>query len=106
VEKARLFPGVTFVVGADTAARIVQPRFYGERVEAMTAALDELRRLGCRFLVAGRSGGDGVFQGLDQLAIPEAWRDLFAAIPEDHFRIDISSTVLRQQTPGRPAAEA
>jgi hypothetical protein len=105
VEKARLFPGVTFVVGADTAARIVQPRFYGDRAEAMTAALDELRRLGSHFLVAGRSDGSGLFQGLDQLAISETWRDLFVAIPEEHFRMDLSSTVLRQQVPDRPAGE-
>src|SRR5262249_18559734 len=34
LEKARLFGGAVFVVGADTAVRIVQPRFYGDSVEA------------------------------------------------------------------------
>src|SRR5690242_20225890 len=28
VQKAELFPGATFVLGADTAARVVQPRYY------------------------------------------------------------------------------
>ena len=29
VEKARLYPGTTFLVGYDTAARILQTRYYG-----------------------------------------------------------------------------
>lgn len=96
-EKARLFPGVVFVVGADTAARIVQPRFYGDSEERMLLALDEFRRHGCRFLVAGRTDADGRFLGLEDLAIPPAVRDLFEAIPASRFRLDVSSTLLRQQ---------
>jgi hypothetical protein len=96
VEKARLFPGVVFVVGVDTAVRIVQPRFYGDSVERMCAALDELRRAGAKFLVAGRLI-DGKFLSLEQVEIPEACRDLFASISADSFRLDISSTQLRAQ---------
>lgn len=96
-EKARLFPGVIFVVGTDTAARIVQPRFYGDSEERMLQALDEIRRLGCRFLVAGRVDTEGCFLGLEDLAIPEAVGDLFQAIPASRFRLDISSTTLRRQ---------
>src|SRR5262249_41943649 len=66
-EKARLFPGAVFVVGADTAARIVQPRFYGDSAEAMGQALAGLRRQGCRFLVAGRADELGRFMGLEEL---------------------------------------
>src|SRR5439155_650556 len=58
-EKAHLLPGVTFVVGADTAERIVQPRYYGDRTADMLAALDEIARHGCRFLVAGRTDDQG-----------------------------------------------
>jgi nicotinic acid mononucleotide adenylyltransferase len=95
-EKARLFPGAVFVVGADTAARIVQPRFYQGSEEGMLAALDGLRRQGCRFLVAGRTCPDGRFQGLEDLAMPAAVRDLFTAILASRFRLDISSTALRE----------
>jgi hypothetical protein len=94
VEKARLFPGVVFVVGVDTAVRIVQPRFYGDSVEQMCAALDEIRRTGARFLVAGRLV-DGKFIGLEQVEILEPCRDLFTTIPAEKFRVDISSTQLR-----------
>jgi hypothetical protein len=95
LEKARLFPGVLFVLGADTAIRLVQPRFYGDDPERMNAALSEMRGLGCRFLVAGRVDAGQNFQHLDDLAIPEAFRDLFTGIPGAMFRLDISSTQLR-----------
>lgn len=90
IEKAELFPGAVFLVGADTAARVVQPRFYAGD---MLAALGGLRRRGCRFLVAGRVDASGAFLGLDDLAVPETVRDLFAALPG--FRLDVSSTGLR-----------
>ena len=61
-EKARLFPGATFVVGIDTAERIAQPRYYGGSEAAMRAALDEIASRGCRFLVAGRVDGAGTLR--------------------------------------------
>lgn len=95
VEKARLFPGAAFVLGADTAARVVEPRFYGGEAAAMNAALDSFRRQGCRFLVAGRVDAQGRFVGLADLALPAEHRDLFEGIPEEAFRRDLSSTQLR-----------
>jgi hypothetical protein len=95
--KARLFPGVTFVVGADTAERVVAPRYYHDSAEEMDRALSEIRRHGCRFLVAGRACADGRFAELHDLDIPEGHRDLFAAISAEAFRVDVSSTALRSQ---------
>ena len=63
-EKAALFPGATFVVGSDTAIRIVDPAYYGNSVERMTAVLEQIRVLGCRFLVAGRVDAVGQFVGM------------------------------------------
>ena len=85
VEKAELFPGCTFVVGADTAGRVVQPRFYHDSEERMAEALGRIRAAGCRFLVAGRVGGDGRFTGLDDLDIPAAHRDLFQGCRRRRF---------------------
>jgi hypothetical protein len=96
-EKAELFPGVVFAVGADTAARIVQPRYYEASEERMLAVLAGIRERGCRFLVAGRRGADGRFLTLADLDLPTACRDLFQAIPEAAFHIDVSSTELRYQ---------
>jgi hypothetical protein len=98
-EKAVLFPGVSFIVGADTAVRIVAPRYYGGKPEQMEKALGELRGRGCRFLVAGRVDAAARFVRLADLDIPAAYRDLFVEIPEEDFRVDISSTHLRSPNP-------
>ncbi|MFO0870466.1 MAG: hypothetical protein U0935_16180 [Pirellulales bacterium] len=96
VEKARLFPGAVFVVGADTIVRIAAARYYGGSEESCRAALQEIAELGCRFLVFGRQVS-GDFQTLDQLELPEILRQRCTAIDERDFRIDLSSTQLRQQ---------
>ncbi|HEY1861981.1 MAG TPA: hypothetical protein VGG61_16585 [Gemmataceae bacterium] len=100
--KARLFPHTTFVVGADTAARIVAARYYGESEKAMHAALDAIARQSCRFLVAGRADQDGRFVELEHLAIPVEFAGLFQGITRSFFEADISSTRLREL--GEPGA--
>ena len=95
-EKARLLPGVTFVVGSDTAERIAQPRYYGNSEATMRAALDEIAAHRCRFLVAGRVDGTGRFATVAEAPIPPEYRALFSAIPEAQFRSDLSSTLLRR----------
>jgi hypothetical protein len=95
LEKARLFPRNNFVIGWDTAVRLVDLRYYGGSEATMLAALEELRDLGARFLVAGRVN-EGRFLSLEDVAVPSAFRDLFEAIPEHLFRADVSSTDLRQ----------
>jgi nicotinamide mononucleotide (NMN) deamidase PncC len=97
IDKARLFPDTTFVVGYDTAVRLIDPRFYGQSAAQMHAALAELRTLGARFLVAGRLTDSG-FLTFDSLAVPAGFDHLFESIPESRFRADISSTALRRAT--------
>lgn len=97
IKKARLFPGVTFVVGYDTVRRLLQPQYYQDDPARLQAALSEMQALGCAFLVAGRIDPEnGRFQDLNDLNIPADFTNLFQAIPEAHFRNDISSTELRQ----------
>jgi nicotinamide mononucleotide (NMN) deamidase PncC len=96
-EKAALFPGVTFVVGVDTALRIVHPRYYGDSEARMVEALEHIRRQGCRFLVAGRQDNTDQFITLEDVPLPEAFRDLFSEVPRSEFHIPVSSTVLRSQ---------
>lgn len=95
VQKARLYPGTTFVVGYDTAVRIFAPRYYDNSEAQMLAALAEIADLQCRFLVAGRQDDQGVFRSLADVAMPARFAPLFTAIPETLFRTDISSTSLR-----------
>jgi len=99
VEKARLFPNAVFVIGIDTAARILAPRYYPGGTEiAMTTALGDIRESGCRFLVGGRVDSGGLFVELADLPIPVHCADLFQAVPRHVFRADISSTHLRATT--------
>jgi nicotinamide mononucleotide (NMN) deamidase PncC len=94
-QKADVFPGAVFVVGADTAERLVEPRFYEGSHERMLAALAHIRNQGCRFLVAGRLDADGRFRQLSDLPIPADFADLFTPIPAEMCRVDLSSTALR-----------
>lgn len=94
VHKAHLFPGCTFVIGYDTARRLVDPVYYAGQESQMLAALAEIRAAGCSFLVAGRLVG-GVYHTLADVPIPPGFADLFRAIPESRFRVDISSTEIR-----------
>jgi hypothetical protein len=93
VDKAALFPGCVFVLGYDTATRLVDPYYYGGET-ARDVALDSIRAHGCRFLVAGRAQ-DGVFYTLSDIAVPENARDLFIGLSEQVFRVDLSSTEIR-----------
>ncbi len=94
-EKALLYPGTTFVVGFDTAARVLEWRFYEGSKKKMMAAMETIRQQGCRFLVAGRLTNVGRFQEAYELKMPASVADLFEPIPSHRFRRDISSTDLR-----------
>ena len=95
MEKARVFPGWVFVVGADTAARIIDGRFYPGGLQDMSQALAAIRARKNRFLVAGRRMGDRLLL-LEDLSIPEEYRDLFQEIPANVFQMDVSSTDIRR----------
>ena len=95
VEKANRFPGATFVVGIDTLVRIANPGYYGGSAE-LDRALAALADRKARFLVFGRTL-KGTFQGLAQVELPPALRQMCAAVSEAEFRADISSTALRRQ---------
>jgi nicotinic acid mononucleotide adenylyltransferase/nicotinamide mononucleotide (NMN) deamidase PncC len=92
-QKAELFPGCVFVIGYDTAVRLIKPVYYGGEHER-DSALEFIRAQGCRFLVAGRVQGE-VFQTLETASVPPAFDDLFIALPERMFRVDLSSTEIR-----------
>ncbi len=118
-KKTRLFPGRTFVIGWDTAVRLVASRYYrgeaagseatGNRIvnpeTAMLAALADMWTAGARFLVAGRREGDE-FHTLDDVPVPTGFESIFSSIPEVEFRDDISSSELRErETPGLKSEE-
>ncbi len=92
-KKAALLPGRTFVIGWDTAVRIVAPRYYRSET-AMLRALADMWASDTSFLVAGRLDGDS-FRTLAEVPVPTGFAAMFSEIPEAMFRRDISSTGLR-----------
>jgi Cytidylyltransferase-like len=95
VEKSRLFPGTTFVVGADTAERLFGAKYYGDDEARMHMALEEIADSGSTFLVAVRIDAAGRVRALNDIPVPRRYADLFTEIPEHRFRLDISSSEIR-----------
>ena len=102
LEKARLFRRVTFVVGVDTAERLVAPRYYAGDEARMVAALREIAGLGCRFLVAVRVDATLRVRALADVPVPAEFAELFTAIPESRFRLDVSSSEIRARRRAAP----
>jgi nicotinamide mononucleotide (NMN) deamidase PncC len=97
VEKSRLFPGTTFVVGVDTAERLFGPKYYGDDQARMHMALEEIANSGGSFLVAVRLDAAGRIRALNDIPVPRRYADLFTEIPEHRFRVDTSSSEIRAQ---------
>ncbi|KAK8487901.1 hypothetical protein V6N13_017572 [Hibiscus sabdariffa] len=94
-KKAEHFPGSAFVIGADTAVRLINPKYYDGSYNRMIETLSECKRTGCIFIVAGRNV-DGSFKVLEDYDIPQVLKDMFVPIPAERFRMDISSTEIRK----------
>jgi hypothetical protein len=95
-QKATLLRGCWFVLGYDTAVRLLDDWYYA----SVTTAERELLAMegnGTRFVVAGRVDASGSFRGLADLIVPDRLRDMFVELPQSEFREDISSTELRQR---------
>jgi hypothetical protein len=95
VEKSRLFPRTTFVIGADTAERLVAPKYYGDDEVRMHAALEEIADSGGSFLVAVRTDAAARVRTLSDIPVPRHYADLFSEIPEHRLRLDMSSSEIR-----------
>src|SRR5438128_558434 len=100
LEKSRLFSGTTFVVGADTAERLVAPKYYGDDELRMHVALEEIANSGSSFLVAVRIDAVGRVRALNDIPVPRRYADLFTEIPEHRFRFDTSSSEIRARGRG------
>ena len=97
LDKSRLFPSTTFVIGADTAERLVAPKYYGDDELRMHVALEEIASSGSSFLVAVRIDAARRVRALSDIPVPRRYVDLFAEIPEHRFRLDTSSSEIRAQ---------
>jgi nicotinic acid mononucleotide adenylyltransferase len=103
VEKLDVFPGSTFVVGADTYVRLADPKYYGGSAEAAAAAVEAIAERARGLIVFGRVR-DGTFQDASQLDVPAALRDVSYFVSHREFRLDVSSTELRRRARSREDA--
>jgi hypothetical protein len=87
-------PGSTFVLGYDTAIRLLDRKYYVNRnIDDM---FHQIANTGCSLLVAGRRMEGQAFQLFDVGSVPQRWRHLFETLDEATFRYDISSSQIRQ----------
>jgi len=100
VDKVALFPGATFLVGADTFVRLGQPRYSGGSTEAAAEAVRRIATESGGLIVFGRVRGD-VFTDPSRLEAPAALRAIARFVSEEEFRDDVSSTRLRRAGPAR-----
>ena len=92
--KASHFSAPHFVIGCDTAMRLVDGKYYEGGHDGMVQSLLKMRADGVLFWVAGRSI-DGVYRTLSDVEVPAELGKLFCSIPETAFRMDVSSTEIR-----------
>jgi nicotinic acid mononucleotide adenylyltransferase len=96
LEKLDVFPEGTFVMGADTYARLANPTYYGGWAEAADRAVKRIATQARGLIVFGRER-NGEFEDPAQLDVPPALRAVTTFVSQRQFRMDISSTALRRQ---------
>jgi nicotinic acid mononucleotide adenylyltransferase len=96
LEKLDVFPESTFVMGADTFARLPDPRYYGGSTAAATRAIKAIAAKARGLIVFGRLR-DGSFQEAATIKVPKALKDVAYFVSQREFRFDISSTDIRRQ---------
>ena len=102
-EKLDLFPDGTFVMGADTYARLGDPKYYGGSTQAAAEAVETIAARASGLIVFGRLR-HGIFEDASQIDAPPRLRDISYFVSQREFRLDISSTELRRQETARQEA--
>ena len=93
-EKMRVFPQSTFVMGADTFVRLIDPKYYSGSKKKMNDAMRVIRRQSRGLIVFGRMREHG-FQNPSTCDVPLALREITYFVSEREFRMDISSSSIR-----------
>jgi cytidyltransferase-like protein len=94
-DKIRLFPSATFIVGLDTLERLLNPNYHAKGDEGLAQTLHQIVRQDCKFVVFGRTM-KGVFRDATDLNLPAQIAERCRIVMADEFRVDVSSTALRE----------
>jgi len=92
-----------FVLGADTFKRLLDTRYYSHSYEHMIAKLAEFTRKNNKIIVAPRVVEGGQLSSFKDFKIPEILKDF--AFEVENFRMDISSSEIRQMNTGHDENE-
>lgn len=99
-EKSAMLPGATFVIGYDTAVRLIDPKYYPDyssgTPDPVEDSLNIISANDCSFIVVGRVDRDGSFKVLNDLNIPRRFKHMFQGVSGSEFRSDLSSTEIRK----------
>jgi cytidyltransferase-like protein len=96
IQKATLFPGLSFSVGIDTVIRLIDPYYSNNNEQEMLINILKIKENGTQFFVGSRFIKSNIIS-LDLLNISPLFRDMFIQI-EDETNILISSTSIREAT--------
>lgn len=78
--KSKLFAKSTFVIGYDTAIRLIMPKYYGSEAK-MLLELAAMRYRGCNLIVAGRVDEDRTFRTMSDVTLPDGL-DTLVGLPQ------------------------
>lgn len=95
IDKARAYPGAGFLIGSDSMERLLDPRWYGGKTEAVIDMLSEFERLGTRFYVFGRDSGSGMVR-MSDIPVIGHFRSLFVQMPDNKYAISSSQIRAKQ----------
>lgn len=99
-DKAAQFRHSRFCLGADTVARLVDPKYYADEREMLAKLAQMIYADGNRFIVAGRVDNNGRFTTAYEVVAKWLPADMvqlgFEFLSEADFRLDLSSTELRR----------
>ena len=91
-EKSFIFKNSIFVIGYDTALRLIEKKYYKDDIDM---AFNDIEKNNCSFLVAGRFI-NSKYNNASSINFYE-FKKFFSTLSEEKFRLDISSSQLRSQ---------
>ena len=94
IEKVHVFPESTFVLGADTYTRLIDPKYYNGSQKRLKDAVRTICRQSRGLIVFGRMQ-DQEFQNPITFDVPPALREITYFVSEQEFRMDVSSSGIR-----------
>ncbi len=95
IEKVHVFPQSTFVMGADTYVRLIDPKYYHGSRKRLNDAMRTICRQSRGLIVFGRMYNQE-YQNPATFDVPQALREITYFVSEREFRMDVSSSGIRE----------